>query len=329
MRRRARTVALAAGLAAAWGCAVVRAPDTSEAAQPAWPADEPRVRLERIVATPRDVGGGGPFAFLRRRANQPLFVRPYGVAWEDGALLVTDPGAGRVVRLPAGGGVEVSGAGGLSNPTGVAVCSFGIVVSDPVAGEVVELDRRLRTVRPLLRGLARPTGVACDEHGLVVVETAAHRLVLRAPDGSTSTFGRRGTGAGEFNYPTAVALAGHTLLVGDTLNFRVQRFDWPELRFRGSFGELGDAAGEMPRSKGMAVDVDGHLWLADAHLDQVALHGADGEFLLAIGAHGTAPGEFDFPAGIAANPDGRVAVVDSLNRRLEIFRLVGGGGARW
>ena len=34
---------------------------------------------------------------------------------------------------------------------------------------------------------------------------------------------------------------------------------------------------------------------------------------------GAEPGRFSFPAGIAAHPDGRVAVVDSFNLRLQIF----------
>ena len=46
---------------------------------------------------------------------------------------------------------------------------------------------------------------------------------------------------------------------------------------------------------------------------------------LAAETHGTGdePGRFSFPAGIAAHPDGRIAVVDSLNRRVQVFRLVG------
>jgi hypothetical protein len=41
-----------------------------------------------------------------------------------------------------------------------------------------------------------------------------------------------------------------------------------------------------------------------------------------LGGTGVEPGEFSFPSGIAAHPDGRVAVVDSLNRRVQVFRLL-------
>ncbi|MCB1035215.1 MAG: hypothetical protein KDD47_15410, partial [Acidobacteria bacterium] len=64
-------------------------------------------------------------------------------------------------------------------------------------------------------------------------------------------------------------------------------------------------------------------WVADAHLDRVSLYQASGELLASLGGRGTGPAEFSFPAGIAAHPDGRVAVVDSFNRRLQVFQRVG------
>ena len=67
--------------------------------------------------------------------------------------------------------------------------------------------------------------------------------------------------------------------------------------------------------------------IADAHLDRVSMYGAEGDLLLSIGGAGNRPAEFSFPAGIAAHPDGRVAVVDSLNNRLKIFRVLETGSS--
>ena len=147
-------------------------------------------------------------------------------------------------------------------------------------------------------------------------------MVAIEPDRSTRSVGRRGGGQGEFNFPTVVATTREALWVGDTLNFRLQRFALEGGGFLGAFGRLGDAPGEMPRLKGLAVDPGGNLWLSDAHLDQVALFRPDGAFLMALPGNGSPDGGFSFPAGIATHPDGRVAIVDSLNRRLQILRLV-------
>ena len=295
-----------------------------------WPPESPRLALERLVETRRDAGARGPAyqraaRWLTGKKEEPLFHRPYGVAWDGDDLLVTDPAAGRVVRLGATGGLTASPEGLLQAPIGVAACARGVAVSDPPNRRVALLDRGLSLVRWLAEDLERPTGLACGGGGVYVVETGRHRVVLLGDDGSRRAFGRRGEAPGELNYPVAIAAAAGGLWVGDTLNFRLQKLD-PEGRSLSSFGSLGDAAGETPRIKGVAVDRDGHLWVTDAHLDQVALYDGDGAFLIGLGRTGGGPEGFVFPAGVAAHPDGRVAVVDSLNRRLKIFRLLGAGG---
>ena len=121
----------------------------------------------------------------------------------------------------------------------------------------------------------------------------------------------------------AIAIAGDTLWVGDTLNFRIQRISLSSGEALSAFGQLGDASGETPRIKGIAVDRDGNLWVADALLDEVSLYKQSGEYLMGLGESGAEPGQFSFPAGVSAHSDGRVAIVDSLNRRVQIFRLQG------
>jgi sugar lactone lactonase YvrE len=111
------------------------------------------------------------------------------------------------------------------------------------------------------------------------------------------------------------------LWVGDTLNFRIQRISLSSGHALSAFGQLGDASGETPRIKGIAVDRDGNLWVSDALLDQVSLYNQSGEFLMGLGESGAGPGQLSFPAGVSAHSDGRMAVVDSLNRRVQVFRL--------
>jgi sugar lactone lactonase YvrE len=295
----------------------------------AWPVDNPRVRLERVVATTGDWSGRGLFKRLAGAADDSLFVRPYGVAWDGADLVVTDPGAGIVVRLASDGRVTRSPEGVLEGPIGVASCAGGLVVSDARAGRIALLDHRLRLVTWLARDLDRPTGIACLDDALLVVETAAHRVVVVDPGGGVRALaGGRGAGPGELNFPAALTVHDESLWIGDTLNFRLQRLDGRTGRFLATFGRLGSAGGETPRVKGIAVDARGHLWVSDAHTDMVSLYTEDGTFLMDLGAHGTRPGELSFPAGIAAHADGRVAVVDSLNRRLQIFRLVAAASAQ-
>ncbi|MGB5814635.1 MAG: hypothetical protein WBI27_05485 [Thermoanaerobaculia bacterium] len=287
-------------------------------------AEDSRVELERVIEYQRDLGRG---AFLRRltgKPDSPLFSRPYGVAWLGEDLLVSDPATGRVIRIPSRGKKMKSSSPALfEGPIGLAVCSSGIVVSDSRSGGVALLDDELKLVRWLARELERPTGVACRGDQVYVAETGKHRLLIIDPDGSITTVGERGHDLGQFNFPTAIAIAGDTLWVGDTLNFRVQQISLSSGQALSAFGQLGDASGETPRIKGIAVDRDGNLWVSDALLDQVSLYNQSGEFLMRLGESGAGPGQLSFPAGVSAHSDGRMAVVDSLNRRVQVFRLVG------
>lgn len=293
-----------------------------------WPAESPRLRLERVIEIRREPSIR---RFLRRvsgREPSDLFKRPFGTAWDDQDLLVADPGAGRVLRIDRRGRVTARSEQDFASPVGVAVCSAGVVVSDSVNGEIWLLDGRLTTARLVAGDLSRPTGVACMGDQVFVSETARHRVLVFALDSNGKvvaqrSIGERGDGPAQFNFPTAVTLARNSLWVGDTMNFRVQELDPRSGAFLSQFGSLGDAPGDMPRIKGLVVDSRGHLWISDAHLDQVWLYRPDGTFLMDLGRPGSEPGEFSFPAGVAA-ADGRVAVVDSLNRRIQVFReLVG------
>ena len=311
------------------GCTVAREPRPGErAVELAWPRDHPRVRLEKVIQVRGDAKGGGLIAWLTGTRQEPLFQRPYAVAWDGEDLLVADPGASRVVRIDARGRFSATPPGLLEEPMGVAACAQGVVVTAPRSGKVLLLERSLKAGRAIAGGMERPTGVACAGRRVVVVETGAQRIVVLEADGSRRTLGRRGEGPGEFNFPAALTLSDGTLWVGDTLNFRVQRIELESGRFVGSFGALGDSPGEMPRLKGLAVDGQGHLWVSDAQLDQVAIFDADGTFLMDLGRNGAEPGEFSFPAGIGVSAGGSIAVADSLNRRVQIFRLVNPGERR-
>jgi len=312
-------------------CTVVHRPPSGGAAAGTaegvrfWPVESPRFELVRILRLRSDLQKSSFSAWLHGGGKAPLFTRPYGVAWDGGSLLVADPGGGRVVRAGGDGSLHRSPEGLLGSPTFVAVCPEGIVVSDPPGGRVALLGGKLRLIRWIGEGLRRPTGVACLGDRVYVVETAAHRLVRLVDGKAVPVLGGRGGASGQLNFPTALAADGSTLWIGDTLNFRLQHVDPASGRVLGGFGTLGDASGRMPRLKGVTVDLMGRVWVTDALLDQVALYTREGEYLMSIGRSGSAPGELAFPAGVAAAADGRVAVADAFNRRLQIFASIPAG----
>ena len=308
---------LAPGLAACGGLRIAREPIPEGML---WPAQRPRVELVGVVAVQKRPGK--LFSLLGGVQQTSLFERPYGLTWQGEALVVADPAARRLVRIAASGVVEASSTGEVGAPVGVAACARGLVASDSIGGRLALLGPDLRRRRWLAEGLLRPSGVACLGDTIFVVETGRHQILALEPDGSRRRLGRRGDGPGEFNFPAALVATNGGLLVGDTLNFRVQEIDAGSGAFRRSFGRLGDASGEMPRIKGLAQDAEGQIWVSDAHTDSVSLYTGEGRLLMSLGGRGDLPGRFSFPAALAAGPDRKVAVADSLNARIQVFRLV-------
>ena len=67
-------------------------------------------------------------------------------------------------------------------------------------------------------------GAGCE---IIVADWANSRICVLSPDGDTliKTWGSRGTSAGQFSYPSAVAVAGSYLYVMDATQARVQVFE--------------------------------------------------------------------------------------------------------
>jgi sugar lactone lactonase YvrE len=132
--------------------------------------------------------------------------------------------------------------------------------------------------------------------------------------------GERGSGPGEFNFPTNVTVdRTGRLYVSDSLNSRVQAFD-ADFSHAGVIGARGTAAGSFSQPKGIAVDGDDHLYVVDAHFEAVQIFDRQGRLLLGFGREGSGPGEFWIPAGIHIDRSvNRIYVADTYNRRVQVF----------
>jgi DNA-binding beta-propeller fold protein YncE len=170
----------------------------------------------------------------------------------------------------------------------------------------------------------RSTGIAIDaaRQRLYVVDTLAMRVVKMSLEGKVlGHFGERGTGPGQFNYPTFIAVAPDgSLWVTDSLNFRVEHFD-ADGKFLNTFGSPGSMAGDFDKAKGIAVDREGRVYVVEGFNDRVQVYDPEGRLLFVFGGTGSASGEFFLPMGIALDRQGRIYVADSFNRRVQMFGL--------
>jgi DNA-binding beta-propeller fold protein YncE len=304
-----------------------------------WPAPPSQATIRFLNSLPAPETSKNRRESLFRRLGRVLFsrsseavVRPLGLAAKNGMLYVTDPGGHAFLLFEPEKNsfhkITKAGSELLVSPVGVAAGKERVFVSDSALKRIFTYDRRGRFLKIFAeRELARPTGLALDEGlgRLYVTDTATHQVRIYRLDGTLEkSFGRRGTGDGEFNYPTHLWLDGKgALYVMDALNYRVQIFR-PDGAFVARFGHHGDGSGDFASPKGIAADSRGHLYVVDALFDAVQIFDRQGQLLLSFGEQGIGPGQFWLPAGVCIDEKDHIYVADSYNRRIQVFEFSGG-----
>lgn len=326
----------AAGMLAS--CAAPARPPTQiPLAARVWPQapNEPRVTFAGYLQGPRDIGQK-PSAFrsfanwLTGDTGEDLNLRkPFAVALdEEGNLCVTDTDTRLVCYADFAHKkwrrYDGVGKTKFSSPVAIARRNGIFFVADSELAKVFAFHDDGKAVFEISAPLKRPVGLALAGGLLYVVDSQTHSIFAFALDGKFQfEFGKRGTGPGEFNFPTCAAPDNHDhLLVADTLNSRVQVFD---LRgnFVSQFGSNGDTSGHFARPKGIAADAAGHVYVVDAMFDNFQIFDGDGSLLLNVGEGGDQPGEFGLPHGIAIGKDNQIYVADAFNHRVQVFKYLG------
>jgi DNA-binding beta-propeller fold protein YncE len=152
-----------------------------------------------------------------------------------------------------------------------------------------------------------------------------HRIQRLRADGSFvrqwGTTGRPGWRAGEFIYPTDVALAPDgRLYVADGYADRIQAFN-PDGSFSHKWGGPlalnihGPFRGWFATVTSVAVGPEGHVYAADFHNDRVQKFTAEGVFLTAFGVPGD--GVAHTVMGVDVAEGGTVFVTDPANHRVQ------------
>ena len=141
---------------------------------------------------------------------------------------------------------------------------------------------------------------------------------LQMGDGQFAQYGADSDGM----WGIAMAANGE-IFVADTWNGRIQVFDSQGqfLRKWGYFNttnsELGDPL-SMFGPRGIALDLQGNLLVADTGNKRILHFTTTGEALNQVGGGGVVGGRFEEPVGVGVDPrDGSVFVADAWNRRIQ------------
>ena len=304
-------------------------PDTSNLVWPL-PPDQPRIKfLQSVTSIQQPESKKGFFAkvlgFLFGGEQQSgWFVQPVGIVVSGtGIIYVTDPGANGIHVLNLAKQeydfLRDTKYGKLRSPVGCAIDADGnLYISDSERGDVIVLNKDLEAFIEVKSHLQRPTGIQVVGDSVYVADAGLHEIVAFDRKGNFKfEFGRHGSGAGEFNYPTHL-IVRDSISVVDALNYRIQTFDRAG-HFGSTYGDLGNVAGRFAAPKSIALDSDGNEYVTDALMDNIQIFNRAGALLLIVGKKGSNNGEFLSPSGIFIDSKDRIYVVDALNRRLQIF----------
>ncbi len=178
-----------------------------------------------------------------------------------------------------------------------------------------------------------PHGMAIAPDGtLYVADTNNNRIQHFSADGqflnAWGSFGDVTAGSaplGTFNQPWAVAVSpdGEFVYVADTWNHRIQKFTASGTPLTMWGAPLYDPTTTDPAvmwgPRGIAVDAQERVFVADTGNKRILVYDADGNFILQIGSEGLSIGQFEEPVGLAFDPRGYLYVADTWNQRVQVF----------
>lgn len=282
------------------------------------------------------------------RDNGALAARIEGDKPEQAEEFVMDPipcGTGNLANFWLKWGDPGQGVGQYENPTAIALFKDAFGMSTLLFADTNNHRIRSYTWNGMFidkwgeegdgPGQFRyPQGVAVNSRNEVVIaDSGNHRIQVTAgsPDSLDQlpgqfrfTFGRRGTGPGELEEPSGVAVdQDDNIYVADAGNHRVQKFD-AQGRFLAAWGGSGREPGKLDRPMGLAIDrARKWLYVTDTDNGRIQKFDLDGRLLLAWGEPGTRTDQLYRPKGIAVDAQGDLYVVDSNNHQVKKYTSEG------
>jgi sugar lactone lactonase YvrE len=137
-----------------------------------------------------------------------------------------------------------------------------------------------------------------------------------------SEFGNSGTGPGQFQSPTGVAIWGQPcvsnncrFLVADSGNNRIQVFDQYG-NFISTYGTIGSGNGQFNNPQGLVVDSNGNVIVADSNNNRLQILNFNGTNLTFVK---DITSNFSNPTGLAAYGTNYIIVTDTGNNKIKLL----------
>jgi sugar lactone lactonase YvrE len=219
----------------------------------------------------------------------------------------------------------------LIGPNGIAIDSKGqVYVADQRVGAVFIFNTETHDTQLIRNGVEAHfgwiNGLAIDDDDrLFVSDGKMHRVVIFKPTHEVDNVITEG-----LVDPVGLAIdtTNRLLYVVDTQQDQVIVYDADTFKLLRRIGTGGKnhfltTPGDFGAPEGVAVDVDGNVYVADTLNNRVEIFDADGNFISELGKHGDGPGYLARPKGVAVDSDGHIWIADQMQDRLQVFNREG------
>ena len=198
--------------------------------------------------------------------------------------------------------------GQLQHPRGVAISTDGLLYVTHSYGVDVMKDDGVFMQRIGHGTLNQPWDVAVHKGEVFVADTSNHHVAVFSQDGEhIRTIGSQGTGPGQFNIPTGVAISPDgELYVSDRSNGRVQVLT-PQGVYIREFGK-----GQLSSPQKLLFSRDKHVLVADQLNSRVAVFNQDGALVSSLPCA-------QKPLGLAVDTKGNLLVACYTGKCVQIF----------
>ncbi|MBI5747420.1 MAG: 6-bladed beta-propeller [Nitrospirae bacterium] len=260
--------------------------------------------------------------------SEVKLYHPMGIAWDGGFLYVADTENGEVKKFREDG-TFVDQWNGFKRPVDIATSGNFAYVADFLADRIFKFKDDGTLINQWgMHGKGEgefdaPTGIAVDEQeGVYVTDFYNHRIQKFSSNGRfLLQWGSNGRLSGKFHYPTDVTVDGQGYIyVADGFNHRVQKFT-PEGGYLAKWGGTGyGLSGRWPGwfrlARAVAVDKEGHIYVADAFNNRLQKFTGNGKLLGIWGSLGSGTDQVHYTAGVAVDSEGNLYVSDFFNNRI-------------
>jgi sugar lactone lactonase YvrE len=287
--------------------------------------DTPPANLSSLPEGVSNMFDGG------RGGDRGQFDAPTGIAVDAGRnILVADTNNGRIEKFSPTGdflstmGIKGIGYGQLGAPNGIAIDKPGNIYVADASKHVVEKLASDGTVVDEWKGPApgfygpRRIAVGPDD-SVYVVDQGRTRIAKFSAEGRVLTvWGSKGSGDGQFDDPTSVAIDPKTnkVYVADPINRRIQIFDsngkfltkWPVPEWGRTHG-LEDLAIDSTKSR---------LYASSANMGAVLVYDLNGNRISSLTPK--PPERLDGPSALAL-ANGKLYVLNMIGNRVTAIDL--------